>query len=129
MDAMNVSFIAEVKQRLAAICELYRTIREITAQVMTDFSIHALDSVVQQRSLLLLRIDGERNALQKLQDPRAWKTYDHYWEIRKHIDVITQLDREAVARVTTRMNKVRRELAALTDTSRAAGAYTRYSRF
>ncbi|MBN2037547.1 MAG: hypothetical protein JW768_12470 [Chitinispirillaceae bacterium] len=126
---MSASLIAEVKKRLSAICDLYHAIRDITAQVMADFSIQALDNAVQQRSLLLLRIDDERSALRKLLDPPAWKTYDRYWEIRRHIDVITRLDKEAITLVSARMNEVRKELSALTASSRAAGAYTRYSRF
>jgi hypothetical protein len=125
MDPMNASIV----KQLSAIRDLYRAIREITARVMADFSIEALDAAIRQRSLLLLRIESERDVLDRLHGLNSWKGCAEYEEIRGHITAIATLDREAGARVSNRMNNIRRELVSLTDTSRAARLYTRNSAF
>jgi hypothetical protein len=96
---------------------------------MADFSIEALDAAIRQRSLLLLRIESEREVLDRRHGPDSWKGFAEYEEIRGHITAIATLDREAGARVTNRMNNIRCELVSLTDTSRAARSYTRNSNF
>lgn len=120
---------ASIVKQLSAIRDLYRAIREITARVMADFSIEALDAAIRQRSLLLLRIESEREALDRLHGLKSLKGCAEYEEIRGHITAIATLDREAGARVSIRMNTIRRELVSLTDTSRAARLYTRNSNF
>ena len=120
---------ASILKHLLVVRDLYRAIREITARVMADFSIEALDAAIMQRSLLLLRIESERDVLDRLCVPNSWKGFAEYEEIRGHITALATLDREAGARVTTRMNTIRCELVSLTDTSRAARSYTRNSNF
>ena len=120
---MNTSIV----KHLSVVRDLYRAIREVTARVMADFSIEALDAAIRQRSLLLSRIESEREVLERLHGQHSWKGFVEYGEIRGHIDAIASLDREAAAQVTSRMNGVRQELVSLTDTSRAAGLYTRSS--
>jgi hypothetical protein len=125
MDPMNACIL----KHLSVVRDLYHAIREITARVVADFSIEALDTAIRQRSLLLLRIESEREALDERHGQNSWKGFAEYGEIRGHIDAIATLDREAAARVTNIMNDVRRELVSLTDTSQAARSYARNSVF
>ena len=116
-----------IAQHLSVIRDLYHAIQDMTARVMENFSIEALDAAIMQRSVLLSRIEGEREVIERIHGQHSWKEHAEYGEIRGHIDAITALDREAAARVRNRMDGVRRELVSLTETSRAARSYTRSS--
>jgi hypothetical protein len=115
-------------EALAAIRDLYRTIQEITARVLENFSIEALDSAVRDRALLLARIDDERRVITKATTPHLLRTSPEFQEIRNCIESITALDHEVSNRVMRRMEEIRAELISLTNSSRAATSYTRHCR-
>jgi hypothetical protein len=121
---MNTAFT----EALAAIRDLYRTIQEITARVLDDFSIEALNSAVRDRALLLARIDDERRVITKATAPNLLRTSAEFQEIRNCIESITALDHEVSNRVMRRMEEIRAELISLTNSSRAANCYTRHCR-
>ena len=123
MEPMN----KPIALHLSIVRDLYRTIREVTARAVENFSIEALDAAIVQRSLLLSRIEDEREEIERVHGQKSWKGQVEYGEIRGHIEVIAALDREAAARVRCRMNGVRQELVSLAETSRAARSYTRSS--
>jgi hypothetical protein len=125
MDQMNAYLV----KHFSAVRDLYCTIREITARVMADFSIEALDAAIRQRSLLLLRIESERDVFERRLGPESWKWFAGNEEIRDHIDAIGALDSEAAARVMNLMNDVRRKQVSLTETAQAARSYTRNGAF
>lgn len=111
---------------LATIRDLYCTIRDVTARVLADFSVDALDALIRERSLLCARIEDERQRLP--QGPHWWKATPEYREICGHIAAIAAFDREASARIRAGMHAIKNELVALDRSSRAARSYTQNCR-
>lgn len=128
MDTVNTSNTTPVQSLLSGIRDLYGTLCAMTQQFMDDFSIPALQDLLRERSVVLLKINSERTRLLGISTPRCWDRYGEYGEIRNAISAITAYDREIAARVTHDMNSISRELSSLSDSSKAAIKYTRHSR-
>lgn len=125
---MNLSLSAQITRQLALIRDLFRAVRDMTTGVLNDFSLEALDTMVRQREVLLLRIDSEKEALIRIHGSPYVNGHAAYRDIRNSIDDIRRYDQEAAALVRQRMDAVQRELSSLSDTSRAARVYTSNSR-
>lgn len=125
---MNSSNTAAVQPLLSGIRDLFRTLCSMTQRFLDDFSMQALQDLLRERSVVLLKIDSERARLLGISTPRCWDRYGEYGEIRSAISTIAAYDREIAVRVTHDMNSISRELSSLSDSSHAAMKYTRHRR-
>jgi hypothetical protein len=128
MVTVNASDNAPVQTLLSGIRDLYGALCTMTRRFLDDFSIPALQDLLRERSVVLLKIDSERTRLLGISTPRSWDRYCEYGEIKNAISAITAYDREIAARVTVDMNSVSRELASLSSSSTAAMNYSRHRR-
>jgi hypothetical protein len=113
---------------LTEIRDLFGKIRAITKRLLENFSPDALEDTLRTRSQILCRIDAQKMALNVVAGPSSWTGYEEYREIQDHIGAIKGLDREVTMTATRRMYEIKRELAALSDSSRVAKTYARYCR-
>jgi GTP1/Obg family GTP-binding protein len=116
---------SQIRKILDDVCAAYGRIREITENLMNDFSVEALQETVSERSEMLLGIASGETALREISAPEELLAFEEYRDIKNHIAEITALDRELVTRVASRMNDVRQELSNLSHSSRAAMQYAR----
>jgi hypothetical protein len=116
---------SQIDRILADVRAAYGRIREITKNLLSDFSVETLQEIVTERSQLLLSIASGEASLREISTPEDLLVFDQYREIKAHISEITVLDNQLVSRVASRMNEVRQELSSLSSSSRAAMRYAR----
>jgi hypothetical protein len=128
MVTVNAPDNSQIGQLLSEIRDLYGTLCVMTRRFLNEFSIPALQELLEERALVILKIDSEEDRLLRVSEPRTWKKYGEYKEIEDHISTIVSCDREIAARVTHGMNAISRELSSLSDFSSAAKTYIRHCR-
>lgn len=125
---MNTPGTSQIGQLLSEIRDLYGTLRDMTRRFLDEFSIPALQSLLNERAVVLLKIDSEEERLLRISDVRRLKQYGEFGEITDHIAAILSCDREITERVKHGMKAVNRELSSLSATSNAAIMYTLHTR-
>ena len=125
---MNKSNTTQIGQLLSDIRDLYGTLQDMTRRFLDEFSIPALQDLLKERAVVLLKIDSEEERLLRISDVRCLNHYGEYGEITDHIAAILSCDREITERVKHGMKAVNRDLSSLSATSNAAIMYTLHTR-
>jgi hypothetical protein len=120
-DTLITAFLGEIYDCFGKMCAM-------TRQLLENFSPSTLEETLQARSRILGRIEAQKFALSAIAAPAAWTGYSQYRDIQNQIGDLKGLDHQLTMTVTRRMYEIKRELAALTDSSHVAKAYARYSR-
>jgi hypothetical protein len=125
---MTTSQNFHVRDLLTEIRDLFGSLCTMTKRLLEDFSPEALEETLKKRSLVLCRIDAQKATLCGISGPSTWTGYEQFHEIQERIGACANLDRDLTAEVSRRMYAIKRELAALSETSHVARTYARQSR-
>jgi hypothetical protein len=128
VDAMSAPQNFQVRDLLAEIRDLFGSLCAMTKRLLEDFSPEALEETLKKRSLVLCRIDAQKATLCGISGPSSWAGYEQFHEIQERIGDCTNLDRDLTVEVSHRMYAIKRELAALSETSHVAQTYARHCR-
>jgi hypothetical protein len=115
---------------LEKIKDHYHDIQLITMHCCSDISTEAIPDMISQRAELMNLIGAEERYLtsdesEYANDPSEQKIRD---EIRSIIDTIVSLDVQVEQIIKSHLQRIKKELAVLSKTSKAVSAYTIQSR-
>jgi len=125
---MNTPDTTQIGMLLSEIRDFYGTLRAMTRRFLDEFSIPALQDLLKERAVVLLKINSEEEQLIGISEIQGLKKYSQYGEISNHISAILSCDSEIAARIKYGMSEIRGRLSKLSDSSNAALKYTRHCR-